>query len=651
MAENVIPISNRLSDVSKKPFFGHFGNISKVERGGAILSGVFILIMMVMTTLDVILRYLFNSPITGNYELQPLLLVGVVFLAAASIQAKRSHIALDLVTAHISKSNQFAVMLFSDFIFLIFSSLICWQYILATRAAWLAHDYYWGLVKVPPRPPYLIIVIGTAMLIFRLIEEIVSNPLLHKESGLSLSSRSIRVAITAVVSLLILAGIFIGINADLSPESVGAVAIGIFLVLLFLGVPISACMGLVCLIGFWMLKGGASALGIAGSTPFSSVGQYTMTVMPLFIIMGSFAALAGFAEEGFNLAKKWMEDIPGGIIHATIIGATAFGAASGSGAATCAILAKVAIPEMLKQGVKKGMAIGVVASAATLDIMIPPSTTFVMYGMLTGNSVGKLLIAGIIPGLIGAAMIMTMVAIRCRIDPSQAGQGSPVRTPWKTRFTTIPRAWGLLFMAIVVIGGLYVGIFTPTESGAIGAFVALIAVLALRKGGRSRLSQILFESGGLTSQILLILMGGMMFSYLMSVTRLPAALSTWIVGLNMAPIVIIIIIMFIYFLLGTFMDDLSIMIATLPIIYPLILKLGFSPIWFGVLMVQNIEIGIVSPPYGMNLFILKGIMIDTSMGEIFRAVLWFVVPLIVTMAIYIAWPQIVLWLPNMMMGQ
>jgi tripartite ATP-independent transporter DctM subunit len=622
--------------------------LSGTERAGAIISGSFILIMMVMTTLDVFLRYVFNSPITGNYELQPLLLIGVVFLAASSIQAKRSHIVLDLISSHLSEGNQSAIRLFSDLIFLIFAALICWQFAMATQTAWITHDYYWGTAKFPLWPPYLIITLGTALLGIRLIEQLIGSPLWRKASGLSLPFRTIRVILVALVAVLLLAGILMAINAHVQPVTVGTIAIGMFLVLMFLGTPVSICLGLTAIIGFWIMRGGASALGIAGSTPFSAVGQYTMTVMPLFIIMGSFAALAGFAEEGFKLAKRWMEDIPGGIIHATIIGACAFGAASGSGAATVAILAKVAIPEMLKQGVKKGMAIGVVASAATLDIMIPPSTAFVIYGMLTGTSIGKLLIAGIIPGLIGAGMIMIMVAVRCKIDPSQYGHEPGTHTPWKTRFASIPRAWGLLFIAVVVMGGLYLGVFTPTEAGAIGAFAALLGVLATRKGGLRSISQVLFESGGLTSQIMLIMLGGMMFSYMMSITHLPADLSNWIASFKMAPIVIIIIIMAIYFLLGTFMDDLSLMIATLPIIFPLIIKLGFNPVWFGVLMVQNIQIGVVSPPYGMNLFILKGILKDTPMGEIFRGVMWFLIPLIATMALYIAFPQIVLWLPGMM---
>jgi C4-dicarboxylate transporter, DctM subunit len=652
MPEEVMSKSQGTPEVLPKPSLSSqlIKILSRAERAGAILSGVFILVMMVMTTLDVILRDFFNSPIRGNTELQTILIVGVVYLAAASVQARRGHITLDLITSHLSKINQLALYFFNDFIMLIFGAIVCWQFALATRTAWITHDYFWGVVKFPLWPPYLMITLGMGLLGLRLVVQLISSPLWHKTSGLSFLSRSIRVFIVALVGIFILAGILISINAHLQMVTVGLIACGLFVILLFLGVPVFACLGLITIIGFWIMVGGESALGIAGTIPFSAIGQYTLTVMPLFLIMGTFAALAGFAEEGFKLAKHWLEGIPGGIIHATIVGATAFGAATGSGGASCVVLAKVAIPEMLKQGIKKGMAIGVVASASTLAIMIPPSSAFVLYAMLTGNSVGKLLIAGIIPGLIGAVMIGIMVAIRCKIDPSQYGYGrnSTERTPWKTRFAMIPRAWGLLFIALVIVGGLYTGIFTPTESGAIGAFAACLAVMVTRKGGWRGIGQALLEAGEVTGQFLLIIMAGLMFSYLLSVTGLPATLTNAIVSTQVAPIVVIIIIIFVYITLGTFMDDISIMVATIPIIYPMIVQLGFSPIWFGVLMVQNIEIGVLTPPYGMNLFILKAMLPNTSMGEIFKGVMWFIVPVVLTMVIYIAFPDVALWLPEMM---
>jgi C4-dicarboxylate transporter, DctM subunit len=624
------------------------GILSKAERLGGVTSGALILIMMVMTTLDVVMRYVFNNPMRGNYEIQPVLLIGVTYLAVSSVQAKRIHINLDLITSHLSKANQLALRLFNDTIFLTCSTVIVWKFAVNTWDAWVTGDYIRSMIKVPLWPPYLLITLGTGLLVIRLIEQVISNPIWRKKSAVDFKGRFFRVFLVVMAMILILAGILIAHQSNLTPVVIGIIIIAMFMVLMMLGTPVGPTLMIAALIGFWILSGGYSALGVAASIPYSAVGQYTLTVMPLFTIMGSFAAAAGFADEGFNLAKRWLESVPGGIIHASVIGATAFGAASGSGAASCIVLTKIAIPEMLKQGVRKGMAIGVVASASTLAMMIPPSASFVVYGMLTGNSVGKLLIAGIIPGLLGAAMIMVMVAIRCKLDPKQGGTLSAIRTPWKERFAYIPRAWGLLFIAVVVMGGLWVGIFTPTEAGAIGAFAAFMAVIALRKSNFRSIGQMLFESGDMTAQITLILLGGLMFSYFMSITHLPARLSELVGGINVAPIVIIIIIMLIYLILGCFMDDMSILIATIPIVYPIVINLGFSPIWFGVLVVQQINIGVVTPPYGMNLFVMKAMLPDTSMSEIFRAVLWFIAPLVLTLVIYIAFPQVCLWLPGIM---
>jgi C4-dicarboxylate transporter DctM subunit len=268
--------------------------------------------------------------------------------------------------------------------------------------------------------------------------------------------------------------------------------------------------------------------------------------------------------------------------------------------------------------------------------------------MLTGQSVGKLLIAGIIPGLIGAAMITIMIYLRCKFYPDIISTASITHTPWKERFSAIPRAWGLVFIAVVVIGGLYIGVFTPTEAGAIGAFVAFVATLATRRAKWRDLTYALLDSGGISGTVLFILVGGMMFGHMLTVTRLPAMLSEWVVGLNVAPIVILVAIMVMYLILGCFVDTLSTMIITLPIIFPIVIKLGFDPLWFGVLMVQSAEIGSVTPPFGMNLFVLRRMLPDSTLGEIFRSVGWFLLPMVATMAIYIAFPQVALWLPSMM---
>jgi C4-dicarboxylate transporter DctM subunit len=622
--------------------------LAKIEKAGIYISAALIFIMMVLTVVDTFLRDAFDRPIAGVYELSSMMIVGVLYLGMSYVQSQRRHITMDLLSTKLGTANKLFLQSLADVIFFAITALIAWKMGVETWIAVDTGDFLYGIIRFPTWPGRLAITLGTAALSLRLIADIVRNPLWLAESGFSRSRRYFSLAATILIFVLIFAGVNIIHSLGLPPVTIGWIGIGFFLVLLTIGVPAAASMAFVGVYGIWMLIGVKSALGIAGTVPFSSASEYIMTVLPLFIIMGIFAAMAGFAEKGFDLARRWLEGITGGIVHASIIGATIFGAASGSGAATCAVLGKIAIPEMIKQGVKKNMAIGVVASAATLDLMIPPSTTFVIYAMLTGNSIGKLLIAGIIPGLIGAAMIMLTVFIRCKLDPSLVQRVSLHRSSWKERFAAIPGAWGLFLIVFVVIGGIFTGLFTPTEAGSIGAFVAFLAVFFLKRKNRREIPGVLKESAGVSSSILFILVGGIMFGNMLSISRLPTMLSEWVVNLSIPPIAILIVIIFIYILLGTALDDMSILIVTIPVIYPAILKLGFDPIWFGVLMVQNMEIGIISPPYGMNLFVLKGILPDTSMGEIFSSVWWFIVPLVLTMAIYIAFPQVALWLPGLM---
>lgn len=620
----------------------------KTEKLGVYLSGFFILVMMVLTTIDTIMRDIFNRPIPGVYELHSMMLVGILYLGLAYVQSQRQHIRMDLLTVHLSKNNQFVLQVLADIIFLAIAMIICWQMGIQSWRAWISHDFYYGVVRFPLWIPKLAITLGTGLVSIRLITDIVLNPIWRFRSTTSKYRQLMRIFVVIAVIVVFVGVLLFTANQELSSVTAGWIAIILFLFLLFTGVPVATAMALIGVSGFWILSGAKSALGTAASVPFAAASEYTMTVLPLFIVMGIFAGLAGFAEKGFNLAKRWMEFVRGGVVHAAIIGSVIFAAATGSGAAACAVLAKLTLPEMKRNGVDKGMAIGVVASASTLAVMIPPSTTFVIYAMLTGNSIGQLLMAGIIPGLIGAALIMVTVYIRCRLNPRLVMPNSVDKSTWKERFSAIPGTWGVILIIIIIVGGIFSGLFTATEAGAIGAFVAFVGVLALRKGSRSEITNVLIESAALASAILFIIVGGMLFGNMISISRLPVMLSQWVVTLDLAPLAIVIFIIIVYMILGCFLDALSTMIITLPIIYPVVVQLGFSPIWFGVLMVQNMEIAAVTPPYGMNLFILKGILPDVSMGEIFRGVVWFILPLVATMAIYIAFPQVTLWLPGMM---
>jgi C4-dicarboxylate transporter, DctM subunit len=625
------------------------GILVRLEKIGILLSAFFILVMMVLTSIDTFLRDVFNSPITGVFELHSMIMVGVLYLGLAYAQSKRSHIRMDVLSSRLDLPNQLLLQLIGDAIFLIIAAFIVWRMGAEAWNAWITHDFLYGVARFPLWPAKLAITLGTALVSLRLIFDIIKNPLWSSKSGMNSRQRYLNIFIFFATFILLTVILLIVNNMELSNTSIGWISLALFFAILFLGLPVAASMCVVGIMGIWLLSGSGSALNIAGTVPYSSAAEYTMTVVPLFIVMGTFASLAGFAENGYELAKLWLINIRGGIVYASIAASVIFAAATGSGAASCVVLTKLTLPEMLKNGVKKGMAIGVIASASTLAIMIPPSTSFVVYAMLTGNSVGKLLISGIIPGLIGAAMIALTVFIRCWIDPKQVQPAYTNKITWKERFIAFPRAWGIALVMLVIIGGIFTGFFTPTEAGAVGAFVTFVACLALRKGGWKEISGILTDSAGITSVILFILVGGLIFGTMITLTRMPNTVSQWIVGLAIPPLMIVVAIMVIYFILGCFMDSLSIMIITLPIVYPVIINLGFDPIWFGVLQVQNLEISTVTPPYGMNLFILKGVLPDTGMGEIIRGSMWFVLPMVATMAIYIAFPQVCTWLPNLMM--
>ena len=485
------------------------GLLSRIEKIGASISAIFIVAIMVTTTLDVFLRYVFNHPIKGAYELEEMMLVSIAYLGLSYVQSQRGHIRMDVLSSKASGSLQLVLRLLGDAIFLAIAIIITWQMGIATWNAWLIGDFFMGLVHFPLWPPYLVITLGTGLVSIRLIFDVVSNPLWRNQSEVSWRGRFLGVFAVVLFFILIITAIVLSRKLAFSPSTVGYVAIILFFILLIAGTSVAASMALIGIFGFWMLTGTKGALGIAGTIPFSSVDNYDMTVLPLFIIMGSFGALAGFAKAAFDAARRWMEQVPGGIVQATVVGATAFAAANGSSIASCAVLAKVTIPEMVKQGVNKGMAVGVVASAATLAIMIPPSGQFVVYGMITGTSIGKLLIAGIIPGLIGAAIIMITVAIRYKIDPKIiASSTSGIKHyTWKERFSSIPQAWGILVIAIVVMGGIYTGIATPTEAGAIGAFVAFVTMIAVKKSNGHEILGALFESEGSAARSFLFLSG------------------------------------------------------------------------------------------------------------------------------------------------
>lgn len=432
----------------------------------------------------------------------------------------------------------------------------------------------------------------------------------------------------------------------MSSQTIGVLGIVAFLILLLGGIPVGAAMAIVGFFGYWAISGMSPALNIAGMIPYSSIAFYGLTVVPLFILMGHFAYYAGFPTDAFNAARKWVGGLKGGLVQATILGSALFGAACGSGMAECAIISKITIPEMVKQGVDRKMAYGVVAAAANLASLIPPSVIMVIYGVITGTSIGKLLIAGIVPGILQALCFMIFVYIRAIRNPSLT---PPVQKfSWKERFVSIRGVWGIMLVVVIFMGGIYTGIFTPTEAGAVGAFGVLIASLFLKKMNWNNFKDCLLETAKTTGSLMLIIAGAFIFGNFFGISRIPANLTQFLITLEVPSIVIIIGIMILYIILGTFMDIVAALFLTLPIVFPAVKEFGYDPVWFGILVVIIVEIALVSPPYGLNLFILKGVIENATMGEVISGVLPFMCVMIATLGLYIAFPQIALWLPNLM---
>ena len=420
----------------------------------------------------------------------------------------------------------------------------------------------------------------------------------------------------------------------------------LMLALMFLGMPIGFAMAFAGILGMFITSGGAVVAGFLTYFPFDFSSEYTFTVIPMFILMGQLAFDVGFTRELFAFTRAWFGRLPGGLALGVIAGCTIFAACSGSSVATAAAMGKISIPEMTRAGYDKRIAAGSVASGGTLGIMIPPSIFLALYGVMTGTSIGKLLIAGILPGLVSAFMFMGSVMIRASINPSLAPL-VPEMT-WKERTSSIKGIWGILGIATTVLGTIYAGLCTPTEAAAIGVLGVIFLGTLSRRLKLKTLGTALMESTYSTATIFDIGLGAMMINPLFILSDLPQVVSRLVTSWGLHPMLVLFMVAAIYLILGMFIDALSLMLITLPVIFPTIVALGFDPIWFGVIMVKFIELALITPPVGMNLYIIKAIAPDFSMEDIFRGVFWFVIADICTLTILILFPSIALLLPGLM---
>jgi tripartite ATP-independent transporter DctM subunit len=418
--------------------------------------------------------------------------------------------------------------------------------------------------------------------------------------------------------------------------------------LAFLRIPIAVAMGVVGFLGVAYLRDWnfAPAMAMVETKVYETGRNYTLSVVPLFILMGSLVTRAGMSQELFRAAYTFIGHLRGGLAMATVCACAGFGAICGSSIATAATMAKVAYPAMSNLGYSDRLATGAIAGGGTLGIMIPPSTLMVIYGVLTETNIGKMFAAGILPGILGTVLLCLAVQWTVWTDPASGPRGA--RSSWRERLIALKGVWAVVLLFVVVMGGIYGGVFTATEGAGFGAFGALCFALARRALTWRTLLDSLVDSARTTAMLFAILTGALMFAEFVNYTSMPDDLKNFVAALNVSPVMVVAAICVIYVILGTAMEELSMILLTVPVFLPLILHLGLDPIWFGVLIVVVVEIGLISPPVGMNLFVLKALLAHVPTGTLFRGVLPFMVADVVRLAILIAFPAIALWLPSMM---
>ena len=433
---------------------------------------------------------------------------------------------------------------------------------------------------------------------------------------------------------------------DLSTDFIVVAGFVMLFILMLLRVPVGMAMGLVGVVGYSMIAGVGPALKLVGQTSMRTVTDYTFGVIPMFMLMGAFVSVSGVSRELFRAANAFLGHLRGGLGMATVLACGGFAAICGSSVATAATFSTVAYPEMRRYGYPQSFSTGVIAAGGTLGAMLPPSTVLAVYAVITQQDIGKLFMAGIFPGLLAICMYVLTIVIIVAIAPKLLPAGE--KRPWAERRAAMTDVWPSLLLFAFVIGGLYGGVFTPTEAGGMGAGGAFLLGLLRRKLNRANIRQALLQATRTAAAVFTVLIGALLFGYFLTITQTPQKLTGFVTGLGLDRYAVLALIMGMYLVLGCLMDAMAMIILTVPIIFPVITQLGFDPIWFGVIIVMTVELGLIHPPVGMNVFVIKSVVPEVSFTTIFKGVIPFVITDLLRLVILIAFPVIALWLPSRM---
>jgi len=430
--------------------------------------------------------------------------------------------------------------------------------------------------------------------------------------------------------------------------TIGFIGTGVLIALVLAGVRVVYATAAVGLLGVVTMIGWDAGATNIGMIPHAKGSLYALSVIPMFILIGFLAFHAGMTQSLFDAARKWLGWVPGGLAVATVFATAGFAAVSGASTATAAVFSRVAIPEMLKYGYDPRLAAGVVAAGGTLASLIPPSAILVIYAIIVEESVGRLLIAGFVPGVVSALVYAAIIILRAKLNPEL---GRPITGfTWGDRFRSVPGTLPIAFVIVIIFSSMYSGWATPTEAGAVGSFV--VFVIALINGMRWKtLREALLETAKLTVMIFSLIWGVLIFVRFLGFAGLPEVFANFVVSLPYPPIVIMICILLFYVVLGMFMDAIGMLLLTLPVVYPAVIGLGYDPIWFGIIVVKMCEVCLITPPIGLNCYVVAGVRPDIPLSAVFRGIGPFFICDVITLGLFLAFPEIITWLPDQMMNR
>ena len=618
--------------------------ISKLAHGLMIIARVVVALMVALITSDVVLRYFFNRPIAGSYELIEFMMVFVVFLGLAYTQVRKGHLCINLFTKNLSGATMAVLNGLTYLLCFVIFTLISWRLSIAASSAF-SNESISTVLSIPIWISYWVTVIGAATLTIVFLADFLQSV----QDMIQKCRRPIIWLCVVGAIFLLIAGFPIWFNLlpwDPSRPLVGLFGIIFMLLLLFSSMPIGPVMALVGFLGFAFLVNWDPSFSILGKSPFRTASNQSMSCIPLFMLMGLFCYHSEVSTEIYHTVRSWMGRIRGGLAMSTVGACAGFAAVSGSSMATAVTMGTIALPEMKKHGYDDGLACGSVASGGSIGILIPPSVPFIIYASLSEQSIGSLFMAGVFPGLLEALLYIVAIYIVCTINPSLGPKGPA--TSFKEKIVSLKGTWGVLLLFAIVIGGIYLGIFTPTEAAGVGASAALLLGLLKRKLTWSKILICLADATRNTSVLMLMLIGANIFGYFLTMSQIPTLLADYIVGLPIPSGLTIWMILFVYIILGAIMPIMPAIILTVPVFLPVVETLGYSPIWFGVLVVTMAEIGQVTPPVGINVFVLSSVAKDVALNKIYKGIVPFILADVVRVILIFFFPAIALWLPSVM---